>query len=465
MNVMKISQNNISTWSLVVLTIVSAFALGSCKKLIDNNPSATQLLEKEVFNDSVTVKAALAGLYTNLSSGDRYSVLMSTLPAFSADELTFVGSTYDQFIGNAIIPNDPSVGILWSWPYSIIYQANAIIEGTAAGSNLTPEFQQRAVAEARFVRAFCYFYLVNLFGDVPLVVTTDVDKNKLSPRSPASAVYSQVIGDLIYAQQNLPDGYTVSGGLRVRANRWAATALLARVYLFLGNWADAEAQATSVIENTALFGMEDLTAVFTPSSKEAILQFYNDVNGRTGYAAAVLPNPQTPVPTYVFTGQLKAAFASEAGDARRTAWTATITYNNTMYTYPAKYRSLTIGANAEYFTILRLAEQYLVRAEARAQQNNVPGSRADLLVVRQRAGLGATPANDKDALLLAVERERRIELNCEMGHRWFDLKRTGRINAVLSAVKTNWKAESALYPVPADQRSRNGNLTQNPGYN
>ncbi len=127
--------------------------------------------------------------------------------------------------------------------------------------------------------------------------------------------------------------------------------------------------------------------------------------------------------------------------------------------------SLTIGANAEYFTILRLAEQYLVRAEARAQQNNVPGSRADLLVVRQRAGLGATPANDKDALLLAVERERRIELNSEMGHRWFDLKRTGRINAVLSAVKTNWKAESALYPVPADQRSRNGNLTQNPGYN
>ena len=139
-------------------------------------------------------------------------------------------------------------------------------------------------------------------------------------------------------------------------------------------------------------------------------------------------------------------------------------YGNTVYTYPTKYRSLAASANAEYFTVLRLAEQYLIRAEARAQQNNVSGAREDLFAVRQRAGLGATPANNKDALLLAVERERRIELNSEMGHRWFDLKRTGRINTVLSTVKANWNAEAALYPVPADQRSRNGNLTQNPGY-
>lgn len=446
---------------MTVLTV----SLGSCKKLIENNPSGTQLLDKEVFKDSLTVKAALAGLYTSLNTSARYSLLLSTRPGFSADELTFVGSTHDQFIGNAIISNNPDVANLWSPAYAIIYQANAIIESTPAGSNLSPLFQTQTIAEARFVRAFCYFYLVNLFGDVPLVVSTDVEQNKVSPRSPVAAVYSEIVADLLFAQANLPANYSLSPGLRVRANKWAATALLARTYLYQGNWAEAEAQATVIIDNTSLFGLEELTKIFTPNSKEAILQFYNDPIGYTAYAAAVIPNPQTPVPTFVLTEQLKAAFLAEAGDARRTAWTSTISYSNTVYTYPTKYRNLTAGANAEYFTVMRLAEQYLIRAEARAQRNNVTGSREDLFAVRQRAGLGATPANDKDALLLAVERERRIELNSEMGHRWFDLRRTGRINTVLSAIKTNWKAEAALYPVPADQRSRNGNLTQNPGYN
>lgn len=461
---MKKSHNNRSILRLVLFLSVLTFALGSCKKLIENNPSGAQLLDKEVFKDSATVKAALAGLYTSLNANGTYSLLLSTRPAFSADELVFVGSTYDQFIGNAIIPNDQDAGILWTRPYSIIYQANAIIEGTPAGSNLSPRFQSQTIAEARFVRAFCYFYLVNLFGDVPLVLTTDVEKNKVSPRDPVAAVYSQIIADLQFAQANLPANYSESAGLRVRANKWAATALLARTYLYQGNWADAELQATAILDNTSLFGLEDLTRIFTPNSKEAILQFYNDAIGYTSYATAVLPNPQAPVPKYVVSDQLKAAFSAETGDERSTLWTSTISYGNTVYTYPTKYRSLAASANAEYFTVLRLAEQYLIRAEARAQQNNVSGAREDLFAVRQRAGLGATPANDKDALLLAVERERRIELNSEMGHRWFDLKRTGRINTVLSNVKANWNAEAALYPVPADQRSRNGNLTQNPGY-
>lgn len=445
--------------------LIFAITLGACQKLIDNKPSATQLLDKEVFKDSVTVKAALASLYGDLQYGDRYSVLMSTRPGLTADELTFVGNSFDQFTANVIISDNPDVADLWSTPYSIIYSANAIIEGTPAGSNLSPKFQAQTIAEARFVRAFCHSYLVNLFGDVPLVLTTDVEKNKVGARTPTADVYAQIIEDLIYARDNLPTDYSMSSGLRVRANKWAATALLARTYLYLGRWAEAETQTTAIIENTALFKLEDISNVFKPSSLEAILQFYNDAGGITGYASAVIPNPQSPLPTFVFTEQLKAAFAAETGDARATAWSSTISYNGTTYTYPTKYRSLATGANEEYFTVLRLAEQYLIRAEARAQQNNVSGSRTDLLAVRQRAGLGATAANDREALLLAVERERRVELNCEMGHRWFDLKRTGRINAILDAVKTTWKPEAALYPVPADQRSRNGNLTQNPGYN
>lgn len=462
---MKKSHHHTSIFSIILSIAVFTLTLCSCKKLIENNPSGSQLLDKEVFNDSTAIKSTLVGLYTSLNYGNRYSVLLSTLPAFSADEMTFVGNTYDHFIGNVINVNDADVNNFWAAPYGIIYQANAIIEGTSSGSNLSPSFQARTIAEARFVRAFCYFYLINIFGDVPLVLTTDVEQNKLSTRTPVPAIYGQIIEDLLDAQANLPADYAVSGSARVRANKWAATALLARTYLYQGNWAGAEAQATAVIENTSLFGLEQLARVFTPTSKEAILQFYNESNGYTSYASAVLPSPVTPVPKYVFTDQLKKAFLAEDDDARRTIWLATINYSNILYTYPTKYRSLTPGANAEYFTVLRLAEQYLIRAEARAQQNKVAGAREDLFAVRNRAGLGETSANDKDALLLAVERERQVELNSEMGHRWFDLKRTGRADAVLGAVKASWTPEAARYPVPADQRSRNGNLTQNPGYN
>ncbi|RZL01133.1 MAG: RagB/SusD family nutrient uptake outer membrane protein, partial [Pedobacter sp.] len=255
-----------------------------------------------------------------------------------------------------------------------------------------------------------------------------------------------------------------SEGKRTRANKWAATALLARVYLYTRNWADAEKQASMLLDNNSLFGLpRNLAEVFTPSSNEAIWQLYNNDNGVTEYATQVIPNPSDPIPTFVLTDELKNAF--ESGDSRIASWTATITYQGTTYTYPTKYKSRVQNANEEYLTILRLAEQFLIRAEARAQQNNISGAKADIFSVRNRANLGETSANDKDALLLAIEKERQVELNTEWGHRWFDLRRTSRINEVLSAAKSAWTATDALYPVPQIQRNNNPSLSQNLGYN
>lgn len=448
----------ILTGSLAILS------MSSCEKLVENNPARTDILDKEVYKDSATVKPALVGMYGSLISGQTFSLNYSIYPAMTADELTFVGNTYDAFINNALLPTQNQINPLWSNAYAIIYQANSIIEGLAAGSNMTEGFKTRSVAEARFMRAFCHFNLVNFFGNVPLVTSTDVEANKLSPRTEAAVVLEQVIQDLLFAQANLPSNYSVSGGERVRANKWVATALLARAYLYTGNWAEAEKQSSMLLENNSLFGMpDDLSSVFNPNSTEAIWQLYNQADGVTEFAKQVVPNPTSPIPTFVFTEELKNAF--ETGDTRKTSWTSTITYQGTTYTYPTKYKSRTQGSNAEYLTVLRLAEQFLIRAEARAQQNNVSGARADIFAVRDRANLGATPANDKDALLLAIEKERRIELNSEWGHRWFDLKRTGRINTVLTAVKPAWKSDAALYPVPQIQRSNNPSLSQNLGYN
>jgi hypothetical protein len=272
--------------------------------------------------------------------------------------------------------------------------------------------------------------------------------------------------DLLFAQSTLVPDYSVSGNARTRANKWVATALLAKVYLYKGEWANAEAQATAVINNTALFGMpNDLTKVFTTTSTEAIWQLYNDANGFTALASVVLPNPVSQVPTYVLRPQLVSAF--EPGDQRRVRWTTDLTYNGTVYTYPSKYKSNKTGENTEYFTVFRLAEQYLVRAEARAQQDNFKDAGSDLSAVRQRAGLGIITVADRGTALAAVEQERRVELNVEWGSRWFDLKRTNRADAVLGALKpTTWKSTAVLYPVPSGQITINSNLLPNNlGYN
>jgi hypothetical protein len=456
-------------YKLFVLAIGSFVlsSLNSCKKLVNIDPAGSTLLTSSVFTDSVTVQSTLAGLYLN----SLYRANTSIYPGFSADELQYVGTSYDPYINDAILSNDATVGVFWNSSYMVIYNANAIIEGVTGSTSLSPRFKTQALAEARFMRAFCYFYLVNLWGDVPLILSTDVNQNATLGRTATADVYAQMIADLKFAQANLPADYSASAGTRTRANKWIATAMLAKVDLYTGNWADAETQASAVISNTALFSLlNDLSKVFTPSNTEAIWQFYNDPSGYTVYANTVLPNATTKIPTYVLTPSLTSAF--EAGDARKTNWTATLVYNGTTYTYPAKYKSTVTGGNVEYFTILRLAEMYLIRAEARANQSNISGAVADINVLRARAR--ATPADlpnypatiGKDACLADIAHERQVELNCENGNRWFDLKRTGAVNAVIGALKPIfWKPTAALYPIPSLAITLNGNLKQNPGYN
>jgi hypothetical protein len=459
----------------IIVLVIGCFvlnSLSSCKKLIAINPSGSTILSSSVFTDSVTVQAAIVGMYvTGLApQASPYRFSLSTIPGFTADELQFIGTANDTYINNNILSGDIGTGTIYSQSYSAIYNANALIAGVTSNGAISVRFQNQAIAEARFIRAFAYFYLVNSFGDVPLVLTTDVNTNSSLPRTPVAAIYTQIIADLKFAQATLPADYTtISTGARTRINKWIATAMLARVDLYQSNWADAEAQATAVINNTALFYLpNDLTKVFTPANStgtaEAIWQLYNDSNGYTWYASQVLPNVNTKIPSYFLNPDLVSHF--EAGDARKTAWTNTIVYQGITYTYPYKYKNITLSANAEYYTVLRLAEQFLIRAEARLMQGNTGGAQADINAIRQRAGLAPTTATGTTGLMAAIMQERRIEFNCEWGHRWYDLKRTGTVNAVIGAAKPNfWKPTAALYPIPSTTVTLDPNMIQNPGYN
>ena len=108
---------------------------------------------------------------------------------------------------------------------------------------------------------------------------------------------------------------------------------------------------------------------------------------------------------------------------------------------------------------------YLIRAEVRAHLNNLLGANTDLNTIRNRAGLPDTNTNNPEVLLNDILKERRVELFTEVGHRFFDLKRTGKTGEKLSALKPNWSDSDLLLPIPEKELLLNNSLQpQNPGY-
>ncbi len=461
---------------IIVYTFLAAalISLFACKKYVEVELPPNQVIAKDAFRDDKTATATIAGIYSNMNSYSNgfANTFGSFLPGMSADEFYYALSTasFDAFKENALLKDESYVNNLWNQPYSFIYQANAILEGLgdpSISAGVTAAVKKQLMGEAKFLRAFCHFYLLNYFGDVPLITNTDYKTNTSLPRTPAAKVYEAIIADLKDAQDLMGAEYPTAE--RTRANKAVATALLARAYLYTGKWAEAEAAASTVIGNTKYRLLKDLNKVFLRSSEETLLQLQavNTVTGAGGMNTwegfSIVPASPTARGYYNLRNELVQAF--EPGDLRKASWVNTyVTGGNTFY-YPYKYKNRLKSPVEEYSMVIRFAEQYLVRAEARAQQNKTDDALADLDTLRHRAALPDLPSNlDKTAILSAVEQERRVELFLEWGHRWFDLKRTGRATAVLSPIKTKWKPTAVLYPIPNEAIRTNPNLEQNDGY-
>ena len=459
---------NYIKYSIAALLLACVFF--SCEKFIEVDLPSDQLTTQSVFSNDESAIAALRGLYSEITKNNVFigHGAMSVYPGFSADELNVhTGNpTEIAYVNNAIPVNSfPLLTNLWQKGYFHIYQANAILENLATSEGISPAVKDQISGEAKFFRAFFHFYLVNLFGPVPLAMTTDYRNNAVIGRSDTITVYQQIVADLLDAQKLVSINYPTPE--RVRVNKWAVTAFLARVYLYLKDWTQAEKEVSSVI-NSGVYNLSTLSGAFVPGSTETILQLLPPITQiwNTSEGFSFLPFSSFSSPSYSLTNSLLSSF--EPGDERKTNWVNSMVIGSTTYYYPFKYKVKSVAAGApktEYSVVLRLGEQYLIRAEARANLNNLSGAQSDLNVVRTRAGLPNTTANDVGALLLAIQKERQVELLCEWGHRWFDLKRTGRIDNVLGAIKgSNWQPTDALYPIPQGEMLTNTSLTQNPGY-
>lgn len=458
----------------IFLLLLSAM-VASCNKFLDLAPPKSAVEADLVFSDDVTATSAVLNIYVKMHEegygygGDKSIIGLCGL---SADELTNVPQNDPDVVSfetNTLHALNPPVLKLWQSLYQSIYRANLVVEGLSANEGVTAATRDQLIGECLFMRAFCHFYLVNLFGDVPLVLTTDYERNRLAVRTPVDEVYEQVLKDFLQARELMAPVYSALDKERIRPNKFAASAMAARVYLYRGNHADAEAMASEVIGHTELYRMkEDLNEVFLKNSTEAIWQLRplsSSGNGVTGEAGSFAPD-EVPDKNELDSAVVR---AFEPGDNRFLQWVDTLFIGDDTLYHPVKYKQFeNFAPMTEYSMILRLAEMFLVRAEARAMQDKLTGAnsaQSDINEIRHRAGLPNTAATTQPQLLAAIVQERRIELLTEWGHRWLDLKRTGQVVPVLGALKAGFTEEDELYPIPTSEMNRNPKLVrQNPGY-
>jgi hypothetical protein len=458
-------------------------ALSGCRKYLQVPPQIDTVSGAAVFQNDNSAAGVVNSVYSSLLD----------LDAFDGDGVGFYTGLYGDELKNLVpvpsyqalygdaVGSSDAVTTFWTFFYGRLYAVNLAIEGITPVTDLNHRNQW--LGEAYFLRGLLYFYLTNLYGDVPLVLHSDYLSNNNLARSSRADVYQQILSDLKQAQSLLDNKYHDGAGAvttdRGRPNKLAATALLARVYLYTQDWKNAETQAAVCIADAADYQLPPLSGVFQVNSTEVIwgLEPYNSLfypylvkDVRKYY----IPPGMTPSAVQaILADSLVATF--EPGDGRYATWvgkdTVPASGGNpaTVYFYDAKYKANgTYTAAQEILSMLRLAEQYLIRAEARAQQNDLSGALADLNRVRARAGLPASPALSQADVLAAILHERRVEFFLEVGHRFFDLRRTGSLDAlmnVLAPLKGGaWAPFKAWWPIPLTDIQNDPHLVQTSGY-
>ncbi|UAY55752.1 RagB/SusD family nutrient uptake outer membrane protein [Arachidicoccus terrestris] len=461
--------------------------ISSCRKFIEVDAPVTSINSENVYRHDNTAISVLTGMYAAMYGsvlGDASITSMSLFPELSSDMLSLYNLNdnslrpyYQNDLNPSVFSSDTHM--FWNVCYSQIYIANAAIEGLKASTSLSPSVKKQLIGEAHFMRAFYFFYLVNLYGDVPLTLSTDSKINRTMGRMSKENVYKQIIADGSVAKTNLSDGYkdvtlVNNSEERIRPNKATAEALLARAYLYTKDYVNAEKLSTEVINNS-LYSLINVEDVFLKNSKATIWSaqpIQANVGTWEGYR---FPLPATgPDDQFSIYLSNNLIHSFEPYDYRLAKWTGNVTVNGIKYYYAYKYKAGSGTTNLQEYTIVfRLAEQYLIRAEARVNLGKLTGANSavsDLDSIRNRAGLPPTTVSSKEDLLNAILHERQVEFFTEWGHRWLDLKRLGKIDEVMSVVCPKkggtWASYKALYPIPQSEIDKNPGMNgqQNPGY-
>lgn len=462
----------------LIIMCLSLLLFTGCEDRLDVTPE-DQVASGTVFNSLATINGAVVGIYSKNQSGD-LNGMAQLMSDFMADDVTFVGSfpslqEIDQF---QTLATNTSIDNIWLDGYELIGAANNVIENLPLVTDVPgvdDALKAQYIGEAKFLRALTYFQLVNLFAQpyqvsqgtnlgVPLVLQPfeggDISGFQLE-RSTVNEVHNQIEQDLLDAIATLP----ANNGVRAESD--AAKALLARLYLYREQWAQAATAADEVIASGNYTLAPDYDFYDdNPSSAENIFVVVNtpsDGPQETAGSDEVYVNFYNPAPggrgDAPFSQDLIDAFAAEPGDRRfaELAQAASDAGGNSTF-FTTKYPD--VVNNASDGMVLRITEMYLIRAEANLRNGSTVGDSPlnDLNLLRSRAGLSALASADLDAVLL----ERRKEL-CFEGHRRMDLLRNNRNLRPGGGPESAPGADKVIFPIVEDETTNNPNITQNPG--
>jgi starch-binding outer membrane protein, SusD/RagB family len=459
---------------LLLPAALLAFASG-CDSTLNVQPTE-EVSDENAIVDAVSARSALAGAYDALQEDYYYAEPIITMNELSSDNAIHTGtfSSYVEADDNLLTAANDHAENYWEDLYMGINRANVLIAKVPSVAGLSDAEKDQIVGEALFLRALHYHNLVKIYAGVPLrlapVVTIDEASNVT--RATVAEVYTQILADLMQAEalmSSVDDTRTGSIG--------AVRALRARVLLYRaspgptavndGAWAAVEAAASAVINMTSSYSLaSDYSDLFSPTggntSEDIFRVRFTDQDANSiGFYFTVKSiggryevGPSTDIRTSYEVGDERLAWSIKNDPTRgptNPRW------------YVSKYPTV---AGTEHPHVIRLAEVYLIRAEARAMQDNYAGAVADYNLLRQRAGLaahvlGVDVALTQAAVLAAVRKERRLELAFE-GDRWPDLVRS---NLAVSVMALQDRPYQALWPIPQSERDvTTPPLQQNPGY-
>jgi hypothetical protein len=490
-----------NTWKLFF--VVSIIMISGCQENMLEEAPRDFLSESAVFANREGAIAATTGIYRPFMDGNLYGWWLLGILEMSSDYIYGRGSQapigryqYDAQTINRI-------GNIWRGGYQVVNRANIVIAQLENNEieGLDQNLKNRLIGESKFLRALAYYHMVRLFGDLPLRVAPETQEFAI-PRSPAQEVYNQIIADLEFGEQNLPDTYpTAEIG---RATRWAATSLLADVYLTLGQYQNAAAKAKEVIDSGqfALVEVEepeDFQEIFGPdvlTSSEEIFSLKHARIPGLGFGPLWLMHRAGS--GYSLGGNAHAWFGNY--DSWLVDWVAKLNgpdmrTNDWLYNGPndekflstdipmlfKKFRDTESDPPGNDFPIIRYAEVLLIYAEASALANSEPTEDSYLYLNQIRRRAYGEDLNSPSALAdypdgLSVQQfqdsvlqEKAIEFIME-GKRWYDLLRTNKTLEVIrnsGPLKASIQERHLKWPIPAEEIDNNDLMSaedQNPGW-
>lgn len=451
---------------LVIITILITNV--SCDDFLEVDDPKGQIPSTTIFNNELTAQAALLSIYSDLRN---YSSMSGS---FSGNAFVY-GIYSDELDYNALsnqgnyaiylhqtVPSNTAIKDVWTKDYKLIYACNALIEGLDNSQTISIQKRNLWKGEALFIRSLLHYNLAQSFGNVPYVTSTDYTINSNIIKLPYNEVIHNVIADLNSAKHMIGNENISS---KSRGNKYIISTVLARIYLQIQEWQNAFSESEEVIISGYYTLENDLTKEFLANSTSTIFHLPSSNSNTNSVEGSIYIYEVGPPNNAALNEDFVQSFNDQ--DLRRLNWVRGVFSQNKFWYMPYKYKEKNQTTPAkEHSIVFRLAEIYLIKAEAAWRLNNSQTAIDALNKVRTRAGLNTMTIDNYNNFFEVLKYERKHELFLENGNRWFDLKRWGEANRVLSPIKPGWNIRNLLFPIPDSEILINPNLLpQNEGYN